>query len=97
MASLPRPIKEVPHGAHPELPHITTMGSPTEEPRASAPLAISVHDLWMSYPSQRQGELIHVLERVNFKVREGEFVCIVGPSGCGKTTLLNIIGGFVRE
>ncbi len=50
----------------------------------------------MSYPGQRQGEPIHVLERVNLEVREGEFVCIVGPSGCGKTTLLNIIGGFSR-
>jgi len=32
------------------------------------------------------------LNRVNFEVREGEFVAIMGPSGCGKTTLLNILG-----
>jgi len=76
--------------------HTTTMGSPTADPRETGPLAITVRDLWMSYPSQRQGELTHVLERVNLEVREGEFVCIVGPSGCGKTTLLNIIGGFLR-
>ena len=74
--------------------HTTTMGSPTADPRETGPLAITVRDLWMSYPSQRQGELTHVLERVNLEVREGEFVCIVGPSGCGSTTLLNIIGGF---
>jgi NitT/TauT family transport system ATP-binding protein len=49
----------------------------------------------MSFPVQRQGEPIHVLERINLEVRRGEFVCIVGPSGCGKTTLLNIIGGFL--
>ena len=76
--------------------HTTTMGSPTADPRETGPLAITVRDLWMSYPSQRQGELTHVLDRVNLEVREGEFVCIVGPSGCGKTTLLNIIGGFLR-
>ncbi len=32
------------------------------------------------------------LNRVNFTVREGEFVAIMGPSGCGKSTLLNILG-----
>ena len=34
------------------------------------------------------------LERCDFTVREGEFICIVGPSGCGKTTLLRILGGL---
>jgi NitT/TauT family transport system ATP-binding protein len=32
-----------------------------------------------------------VLNGVDLKIREGEFVTIVGPSGCGKSTLLNII------
>lgn len=32
------------------------------------------------------------LDRVDFSVKEGEFVSIMGPSGCGKSTLLNIIG-----
>ena len=32
------------------------------------------------------------LNRVNFSVKENEFVAIMGPSGCGKSTLLNIIG-----
>jgi len=96
MAFYPRAIKEAPHSAHSAFLHTMTMASPTADPRATGPLAISVRDLWMSYPSQRQVELTHVLERVNLEVREGEFVCIVGPSGCGKTTLLNIIGGFLR-
>jgi NitT/TauT family transport system ATP-binding protein len=58
---------------------------------------ISVRDVWMSFPGKAAGSQIHVLERVNLDVAEGEFVCIVGPSGCGKSTLLNIIGGFLRE
>ncbi|MBD2431924.1 MULTISPECIES: nitrate ABC transporter ATP-binding protein [Fischerella] len=35
-----------------------------------------------------------VLDGVNLKVREGEFVCIIGHSGCGKSTLLNMVSGF---
>lgn len=35
-----------------------------------------------------------VLNNVNIKFREKEFVSILGPSGSGKTTLLNIIGGL---
>jgi ABC-type taurine transport system ATPase subunit len=50
----------------------------------------------MSFPGKTPGEPIHVLERVNFEVRDGEFVCLVGPSGCGKSTLLNIVAGFLQ-
>jgi len=32
------------------------------------------------------------LNKVNFKVNQGEFVAVMGPSGCGKSTLLNILG-----
>ncbi len=49
----------------------------------------------MRFPGKQTGERIDVLERVNFEVREGEFVVIVGPSGCGKSTLLNIVAGFL--
>jgi NitT/TauT family transport system ATP-binding protein len=58
--------------------------------------AVSIRDLWMSFPGKQSGEPIHVLENVSAEVLPGEFVCIVGPSGCGKSTLLNIIGGFLR-
>ena len=66
-----------------------------ESPEWPDPAAIAVSDLWLSYPGPRDGEPIHVLQQIDFKVKAGEFVCIVGPSGCGKTTLLNIIGGFL--
>jgi len=57
--------------------------------------AISVRDLWLTYPGKRQAEPVHVLEQIDLAVERGEFVCIVGPSGCGKTSLLNLIGGFL--
>ena len=59
--------------------------------------AISIRDLWMSFPGKRAGEKVHVLENVNAEIAPGEFVCIVGPSGCGKSTLLNIVGGFLTQ
>lgn len=42
----------------------------------------------------QNGRILNVLGRVEFDVREGEFLSILGPSGCGKSTLLRIIGGL---
>ena len=39
--------------------------------------------------------LLSVIDDLDFKVGDGEFVAIVGPSGCGKTTLMNIMSGFL--
>jgi taurine transport system ATP-binding protein len=36
-----------------------------------------------------------VLEGIDLKLHEGEFVCLLGPSGCGKSTLLKLIAGFI--
>jgi NitT/TauT family transport system ATP-binding protein len=66
-----------------------------ESPELPDHAAIAVSALCLSYLGPRDGEPIHVLQQIDFKVKAGEFVCIVGPSGCGKTTLLNIIGGFL--
>lgn len=35
-----------------------------------------------------------VLENINFKIYENEFVVLFGPGQCGKTTLLKIIAGL---
>ncbi|WP_066425024.1 nitrate ABC transporter ATP-binding protein [Anabaena sp. 4-3] len=35
-----------------------------------------------------------VLDGIDLRVREGEFICLIGHSGCGKSTLLNMISGF---
>ena len=34
------------------------------------------------------------LDRIGFRVDQGEFVSLVGPSGCGKSTLLRIVAGL---
>ena len=52
-------------------------------------LIIEVRDLCVSYGDHA------VLDAVNLKVRNGEFVSIVGQSGCGKSTLLLALAGFI--
>lgn len=42
----------------------------------------------VSHLTKSFGDLL-VLNDVSFRVKEGEFLCIVGPTGCGKTTFLN--------
>jgi len=37
----------------------------------------------------------NVLENVNLKVHEGDFIGVIGPNGGGKTTLLKVILGLV--
>ncbi|MEJ8645527.1 NHLP bacteriocin export ABC transporter permease/ATPase subunit [Streptomyces sp. MS1.HAVA.3] len=46
----------------------------------------------LSYRYGDDGPL--VLDDVNFRVGQGEFVAIVGASGCGKSTLLRLLIGF---
>ena len=40
------------------------------------------------------GQVLSVLNDVDFEAGRGEFVSIIGPSGCGKSTLLNVIAGL---
>jgi NitT/TauT family transport system ATP-binding protein len=40
------------------------------------------------------GSGVKVLEDINLKIADQEFVAIVGPSGCGKTTCLRMVAGF---
>lgn len=39
---------------------------------------------------------IHVLKNVNYRVEQGEIVCLLGANGAGKTTTMKTILGLVR-
>ncbi len=57
-------------------------------------IILEVRDLIKQY--DQYDEIVTAVNRVNFKVREGEFVVIIGPSGSGKSTLLHIMAGLDR-
>ncbi|BAL84480.1 putative ABC transporter ATP-binding protein [Selenomonas ruminantium subsp. lactilytica TAM6421] len=46
------------------------------------------------YTGNGNEEPVNVLNNLNLKVEEGEFISIVGPSGCGKSTLLDLLAGL---
>ncbi|MCK9578068.1 ABC transporter ATP-binding protein [bacterium] len=41
-----------------------------------------------------ENEETQVLKKLNFSIRDGEFVAITGPSGSGKSTLMHILGAL---
>jgi len=45
---------------------------------------------------QKGKEQVQVLDGLNMRIQEGDFLALMGPSGSGKTTLLNLLGGLDR-
>lgn len=39
---------------------------------------------------------LNVLNDVNLRVEQGEFISLIGHSGCGKSTVLNIVAGLLK-
>ena len=70
------------------------MGKPMRKGEESA---AGVHPLdavaEFVHTSKRFGEVL-AADRLNLRIRRGEFLSFLGPSGCGKTTALRMLAGF---
>ncbi len=62
------------------------------QPTATSIPLLRFENLGIAYPTPRGP--YQVLDRINFDVQAGEFLCLIGHSGCGKSTLLNTVSGF---
>ena len=52
---------------------------------------LEVENLTVSYSNHT------ALENINFKIEEGEYVCLVGENGSGKSTLVKTIVGLLKQ
>jgi NitT/TauT family transport system ATP-binding protein len=57
-------------------------------------LSLELFGLSKTFLGKSPGEGVHVLDHLQLRIENGQFISIVGPSGCGKTTLLRIIAGL---
>lgn len=61
---------------------------------------VEVKNVGRSFPkaggAKRSGNMLQVLDGVNFSINEGEIIALLGKSGSGKSTLLRIIAGLLQ-
>ncbi len=55
---------------------------------------LNIDHVSMTFPTDK-GPL-NVLDKVDLKIQQGEFVSLIGHSGCGKSTVLNIVAGLLE-
>jgi NitT/TauT family transport system ATP-binding protein len=68
----------------------------TIQQKTPQPPAITISGVSVSYPVGKKHRKT-ILEDLNLKIEEGEFVVLLGETGCGKSTLLRMILGQERS
>ena len=59
--------------------------------------ALAVENLTKIYSDSKSQKHNTALNKLNFKVKQGEIFGLLGPNGAGKTTFLSILGGTVTK
>ena len=90
----------------PRMPEEPRPGEPKlREPKLPEPMLpepklrepkLEVRGVGLAIDNERTGQRLAVLDGIEFRVGQGELVCIVGPSGCGKSTFLNAVDGLTK-
>ncbi|MDO5845880.1 MAG: methyl coenzyme M reductase system, component A2 [Methanocorpusculum sp.] len=60
---------------------------------------ITIRNLCMDFPasgnpSEKDCQMVRVLDNISLEISEGEIVGVIGRSGCGKTVLIHLIRGI---
>lgn len=61
---------------------------------AANPAVPAVELLALTKEFRRDDFVVTALHKVNLKIPQGEFFCLMGPSGSGKSTMLHLIAGI---
>ena len=59
-------------------------------------MSLELLGLSKTFLGESPRESVPVLDHLQLRIENGQFISIVGPSGCGKTTLLRIIAGLEK-
>ena len=59
-------------------------------------MSLEIIGLSKTFLGKSPGDSVQVLDHLQLRIENGQFISIVGPSGCGKTTLLRIIAGLEK-
>ena len=57
---------------------------------------IIIEKLDKVFTTGRGERQVVALDKLDLRVKEGQFFSVLGPSGCGKSTLLRIVGGLIE-
>ncbi len=58
-------------------------------------ILIEFKNVSFEYPSETEGASVPVLQNVDLKIKEGEFVAVLGYNGSGKSTLAKLMNGIL--
>jgi NitT/TauT family transport system ATP-binding protein/taurine transport system ATP-binding protein len=74
-----------------EFPKIVSLSAYRSEKRTGS-CSVELRNVNLTYRNGKNA--VPVLDNINLRLFDDDFVCVLGPSGCGKTSLLNVLAGY---